>query len=75
MVLQIAGTTDDAKSTVSLEDFGGLRVSHEPHPMAVKKVNISGENIKEKFTRCTGQLKLLCEVCSKEDCKKCNNCL
>ncbi len=72
MVLQIAGTTDDAKSTVSLEDFKGLRVSHEPHPMAVEKVNISGGNIEE---RCTGLLKLLCEVCSKEDCKKCNNCL
>ncbi len=78
MVLRTAGKTDDVKSTVALEDSPdsrGCGVSHESHSIAVKKVNISGENIKEKFTRCTGQLKLLCEVCSKEDCKICNNCL
>ncbi len=80
MVLRTAGKTDDVKSTVALEDSPdsrGCGVSHESHSIAVKKVNISGQNInlKEKFTRCNGQNKFLCEVCSKEDCKKCNNCL
>ncbi len=78
MVLRIAGKTDDVKSTVALEDSPdsrGCGVSHESHSIAVKKINISGQNIKEKFTGCTGLLKFLCEVCSKEDCKKCNNCL
>ncbi len=48
----------------------GVKRSNEPHPTAVKKVNVSTEE--NKFIRCTGQLS---EVCSKEDCKKSSNCL
>ncbi len=69
------GKTDD---TVTLEDSPdnssrGVKRSNEPHPTAVKKVNVSRKISEEnKFIRCTGQLS---EVCSKEDCKKSSNCL
>ncbi len=69
------GKTDDTKSTVTLKDSPdnssrGVKRSNEPHPTAVKKVNVSRKISEEnKFIR------QLSEVCSKEDCKKSSNCL
>ncbi len=64
-------------NTLSLAMWKDIfKVKKKRESDALNKASEAQEPLKKKrFARCKGQNKIWCDVCSKEDCKKCSNCL